>query len=214
MARGVARTAVSILACFGLVSGAEAGLLDVLFSPHSAVAPQDPPVVRLAPIAPQVHPAFPSAEPRPPRRRRAAHRRRSPARPPAADAAQEDRVTPQDLHKVLEQDGAEAAFLQDPTLRPGDVVVLTHGLRVFKGRRSAHHAASDFVQIEHARVAHRRELMAMDRGNTFWATGSRNVVVLAESKHRPLVLTIRRGTSAVETLSRNNSVPVSLRRSD
>jgi hypothetical protein len=53
-----------------------------------------------------------------------------------------DRQTPLDMSA-----GAGAAFLKDPTLRPGDIVVLKEGVKVFTGTSDKHHTASDFEGI-------------------------------------------------------------------
>ncbi len=44
--------------------------------------------------------------------------------------------------------GAAAAFMKDETLRPGDVVVLNTGPRVFTGRVDSHHTMSDFEPVQ------------------------------------------------------------------
>lgn len=53
-----------------------------------------------------------------------------------------DRQTPLDMSA-----GAAAAFLKDPTLRPGDIVVLSDGVKVFTGNPDKPHAARDFESI-------------------------------------------------------------------
>jgi hypothetical protein len=53
-----------------------------------------------------------------------------------------DRQTPLDMSA-----GAAAAFLKDPTLRPGDIVVLNDGAKVFTGNPDRPHAARDFESI-------------------------------------------------------------------
>jgi hypothetical protein len=45
------------------------------------------------------------------------------------------------------KDGAAAAFLQDKTLRPGDIVVLQDGARVFTGSADKPHSVKDFASI-------------------------------------------------------------------
>ena len=45
------------------------------------------------------------------------------------------------------KDGAAAALLQDKTLRPGDIVVLQDGARVFTGSPDKPHALRDFESI-------------------------------------------------------------------
>jgi hypothetical protein len=45
------------------------------------------------------------------------------------------------------KDGAAAALLQDKTLRPGDIVVLQDGARVFTGSPDKPHSVKDFESI-------------------------------------------------------------------
>ncbi len=53
-----------------------------------------------------------------------------------------DRQTPLDLKA-----GPAAAFMKDETLRPGDIVVMKDGMKVFVGRPDGHHVAGDFESI-------------------------------------------------------------------
>lgn len=53
-----------------------------------------------------------------------------------------DRQVPLDMSA-----GAAAAFMKDPTLRPGDIVVLKDGVKVFTGDPDKRHAARDFESI-------------------------------------------------------------------
>ncbi|KQQ31352.1 hypothetical protein ASF53_01175 [Methylobacterium sp. Leaf123] len=66
-----------------------------------------------------------------------------------------------------------AALLRDETLRPGDIVVMPNGPKVFmghddrgrgRGAKAARHRMSDFEDVKHARTLNaktRRQLMAM-----------------------------------------------------
>lgn len=64
-----------------------------------------------------------------------------------------------------------AALLRDETLRPGDIVVMPSGPKVFTGRddrgrgaKAARHRMSDFEDVKHARTISaktRRQIMAM-----------------------------------------------------
>ncbi|WP_246733022.1 hypothetical protein [Methylobacterium sp. BTF04] len=53
-----------------------------------------------------------------------------------------DRQKPLDMKA-----GAAAAFLKDETLRPGDIVVLKDGIKVFVGRTDGSHAPRDFEAV-------------------------------------------------------------------
>ena len=46
--------------------------------------------------------------------------------------------------------GPLGPFLNDPTLRAGDIVVTTHGLMVFRGADRHSHTESEFVSIANA----------------------------------------------------------------
>ncbi|MGA0596169.1 hypothetical protein [Enterovirga sp. CN4-39] len=56
-------------------------------------------------------------------------------------------------------------YLDDPTLRPGDIVVLKDQVLVFEGAHSARHAREDFTSLEKSRLskAERERLRAMAR---------------------------------------------------
>ncbi|WP_375462507.1 hypothetical protein [uncultured Methylobacterium sp.] len=70
-----------------------------------------------------------------------------------------DRQTPLDMKA-----GPVAALMKDETLRPGDIVVLSTGARVFTGDPDAAHAMRDFVPVEGSGYldrATRRQLAAL-----------------------------------------------------
>ncbi len=48
--------------------------------------------------------------------------------------------------------GATAALLKDETLRPGDIVVLNAGARVFTGNPDKRHAIRDFEPVQNSRL--------------------------------------------------------------
>ena len=48
------------------------------------------------------------------------------------------------------KEGATAALLKDETLRPGDIVVLNTGARVFTGNPDKRHALSEFELVQHS----------------------------------------------------------------
>jgi hypothetical protein len=52
--------------------------------------------------------------------------------------------------------GAAAALLKDPTLRPGDIVVLKDGTRVFTGQPDKLHSVKDFESIGRSEFVDRR----------------------------------------------------------
>jgi hypothetical protein len=65
------------------------------------------------------------------------------------------------------------ALMADPTLVPGDIVIFPDGPRVFQGKPSKRHAASDFVPFGEAKglsKADRKYLTALRTGvNDAWA---------------------------------------------
>ncbi|GJD93590.1 hypothetical protein [Methylobacterium iners] len=62
-----------------------------------------------------------------------------------------DRQVPLDMSR-----GAAAALLKDPTLRPGDIVVLKDGARVFTGQPNKLHSVKDFESIGRSEFVDRR----------------------------------------------------------
>lgn len=68
--------------------------------------------------------------------------------------------------------GPLGPFLLDPTLRRGDVVVTSDGLKVFTGQGGSQHAAADFSGLAHASrfaAGNSSVLAAIDRANRFSA---------------------------------------------
>ncbi|MBY0299677.1 MAG: hypothetical protein K2X71_27190 [Methylobacterium sp.] len=82
------------------------------------------------------------------------------------------------------------ALLRDPTLRPGDIVILPEGPRVFKGETgAAKHRMSDFEDVSRSRTVStktRRDLMAM----------TAPVGALPADEARRVMARLRRGTQA------------------
>jgi len=116
------------------------GLLQRLFQPSQPVAMQPAPAPdTLTPPARRmdVHRAARALNTRPRTIRYAALPKAEPLKIRVTD-----RQTPLDM-----SDGAAAAFLKDPTLRPGDIVVLNDGVKVFTGNPDKPHAARDFESI-------------------------------------------------------------------
>ncbi|GJE03133.1 hypothetical protein [Methylobacterium isbiliense] len=82
------------------------------------------------------------------------------------------------------------ALLRDPTLRPGDIVILPEGPRVFKGESgAAKHRMSDFEDVSRSRTVStktRRDLMAM----------TAPAGALPADEARRVMARLRRGTQA------------------
>jgi hypothetical protein len=148
------RAAIASALAFLILGGpasaqsADGGLFDLLFAP--------------ARPAPQVAPA-PSADSgsygqvRRSIRRAAAPRPRPKIRYAALPKAEPlqikitDRQTPLDMKA-----GPAAAFMKDETLRPGDIVVMKDGPKVFVGRPDDRHTARDFESIGRSDFIDRR----------------------------------------------------------
>lgn len=69
--------------------------------------------------------------------------------------------------------GPLGPFINDPTLRKGDIVVTSLGLRVFQGPRSEAHAAREFIALENAYFSNKRhfvELTQIEQSNRKYAS--------------------------------------------
>jgi hypothetical protein len=64
-------------------------------------------------------------------------------------------------------EGPLGPFLNDPTLRAGDVVVTTKGFMMFRGEESQSHRQTDFVSIAHASglAANKKTLISLERAS-------------------------------------------------
>lgn len=63
--------------------------------------------------------------------------------------------------------GPLGPFINDPTLRPGDVVVTTKGLMVYRGGGGPSHREGDFVTVANASglVANKQTLISLERAS-------------------------------------------------
>lgn len=82
----------------------------------------------------------------------------------AADGPSSDVVrglkTARRLADVAREQGINAAFLQDETLRPGDIVVTPNGLAVYE---ASSRKANPFRPLGQSRLSHRRDLVQLQR---------------------------------------------------
>ena len=168
---------IAAVVAAGLVIGigaraeaAELGFLEMLFGARPA--PQQ--------VQPSPDPALDSPAGRRDRPRLGAARRRLQTRYAALpvkirvkDSEVGPRQTPLDM-----KDGAASALLQDETLRPGDIVVLNSGARVFTGSSDTRHALRDFAPVQGSRFvsSNTRKVLA----GLFTPVGSRP----AQEAHR------------------------------
>lgn len=142
---------VSLCSLLGGAQSVQAqGLFEALFgrsepsfSPTLTI-PYEPQQRRLRPVAPRRQAFAPR-----PTKERMAHNRPS-----------TERATPARLHREAQKPepykapevspGPLGRFLNDPTLRRGDVVATADGLMVYRGGSSARHRPAEFVAVESA----------------------------------------------------------------
>jgi hypothetical protein len=147
--------AFAALACG--TSGARADFFSDLFG----IRPQPPqPVFHyVAPLRRHVHHAI--------RHVRVVHHARVKAPAKAAedkgDSRDDIREQAGKFAKIIDEKGAAAAFMADPTLRRGDIVVTEHGIQVFEGRSAYDHSRKDFRPIAQSKIAGRGQLVELER---------------------------------------------------
>ncbi|MGU3542663.1 hypothetical protein [Methylobacterium sp. A52T] len=148
---------LAVMAAGGLLAGsalraqaAEVGFLEMLFGARPAPQQAQP--------APAPAPAFDGrtfgrhATPRLGAARRRFQTRYAalPLKIRVKEREISERQTPIDM-----KGGATAALLKDETLRPGDIVVLNSGARVFTGSPDKRHAIRDFEPVQNSRFVSR-----------------------------------------------------------
>lgn len=148
---------LAVMAAGGLLAGtalraqaAEVGFLEMLFGARPAPQQAQP--------APTTGPAFDGrafgrhATPRLGAARRRFQTRYAalPLKIRVKEREISERQTPIDM-----KGGATAALLKDETLRPGDIVVLNSGARVFTGNPDKRHAIRDFEPVQNSRFVSR-----------------------------------------------------------
>lgn len=148
---------LAVMAAGGLLAGtalraqaAEVGFLEMLFGARPAPQQAQP--------APTPAPAFDGrtfgrhATPRLGAARRRFQTRYAalPLKIRVKEREISERQTPIDM-----KGGATAALLKDETLRPGDIVVLNSGARVFTGNPDKRHAIRDFEPVQNSRFVSR-----------------------------------------------------------
>lgn len=92
-------------------------------------------------------------------------------RPIEVDRRGPEAPSPQEVMAAIEAakggEGPLGPFLNDPTLRAGDVVVTTKGFMMFRGEESQSHRQTDFVSIAHASglAANKKTLISLERAS-------------------------------------------------
>ncbi|GJE48558.1 hypothetical protein GOFOIKOB_1589 [Methylobacterium tardum] len=143
---------LAVIAAAGLLAGtairaqaAEVGFLEMLFGARPAPQQAQP--------APSAAPAYAPSYSRRYTPRLGAARRHFQTRYaalPVRIRVKEADVSPRQV-SIDMKGGATAALLKDETLRPGDIVVLNSGARVFTGDPDKRHAIRDFEPIQSSR---------------------------------------------------------------
>lgn len=143
---------LAVIAAAGLLAGtairaqaAEVGFLEMLFGARPAPQQAQP--------APSPAPAYAPSYSRRYTPRLGAARRHFQTRYaalPVRIRVKEADVSPRQV-SIDMKGGATAALLKDETLRPGDIVVLNSGARVFTGEPDKRHAIRDFEPIQSSR---------------------------------------------------------------
>jgi hypothetical protein len=97
--------------------------------------------------------------------------------------------TPQEVMAAIKAvkpgKGPLGPFVNDPTLRAGDVVVTTKGLMVYRGGGGPSHRESDFVSVSNASglIANRQTLISLEKASRL--TPQKPLGVEAKSSRRP-----------------------------
>ena len=175
---------------------AKADFFDFLFHPQQQAQPQ------------AVYYAQPNAYPAPrsglaPAFRSKAHA----AKPSRAIANAADKVFGESRDKAMKPTppvagvGPLGPFVNDPTLRSGDVVVTSSGIRVFHGPSEHHHTASDFVALAQSQfnTSNYRALAQIETANKLAPKAAPDAVAQASSSTQvastatdaPATLTVR-----------------------
>jgi hypothetical protein len=107
-------------------------------------------------------------------RRGLAHRRAARAKQPAVKVADPVPPSARKPPDPAKRPNPLVTLLNDPTLRPGDIVMFPDGPRVFRGRPGAQHAYVDFVKVSASKElpkSTRKALAAMSVGeNNAWSS--------------------------------------------
>ncbi len=146
------------LLAMGSTAPAQAGLLDFLFG---------------QPSRPQYYVPYHSPQQQPPsgffqdpaERKAQEAAKRAAAERRAAEQATRNRELAQQLSEVAREHGPKAAFMLDPTLRPGDIVVTSGGLEVFQGSRGNVHSANAFRPLSQSSLRSREDLARLQQAS-------------------------------------------------
>jgi hypothetical protein len=93
------------------------------------------------------------------------------------EVKKEDLRTKQ-LRSVAREVSVEAALQLDPTLRRGDIAVLSSGLHVFRGQTSAFHGSDDFQPLAKSDLRRRSDLAAIQKVGLYQANPSGGFIAI------------------------------------
>ncbi|MDF2117818.1 hypothetical protein PY365_19750 [Roseiarcaceae bacterium H3SJ34-1] len=112
-----------------------------------------------------------------------------------------DLVAIRKLSAVARDQGFQAAFMQDPTLRPGDILVTQAGIVVFEGGDKSR--ANNFRPLSSSRLKNRADLALLQKISGF---GQPHLALPASDAMPPLVIQ-QRGRRAAKADTPGNQPP-------
>ena len=74
-------------------------------------------------------------------------------------------TAPKEDHAAIKEAAKSTDIMHDRTLRPGDAVMTSNGVRVFDGGKSSHHDSDDFVKLSDTSGMSRQLLSTLDAIN-------------------------------------------------
>ncbi|GEP11379.1 hypothetical protein [Methylobacterium gnaphalii] len=156
-ALGVVSASLLLTTAVG-VNAQEGGFFEMLFGGQRQAAP-----------APAVAPSHDYADRSVYRRQRTERRRALRVKTryaalPRAESITEEISGKQPVDQKAIQDNPTKAILEDKTLRPGDIVVMPAGPKVFVGNSQKNHRMSEFEDVKHSRFVDKKtrfQLLAM-----------------------------------------------------
>jgi hypothetical protein len=98
--------------------------------------------------------------------RRAAAKRQATVQTSADELARDLQLIRR-LAEVARDQGPEAAFMLDPTLRKGDIVVTRAGLQVFEGDEAESHRPNEFLSLARSALRNRTDLKLLQQAGRF-----------------------------------------------
>ena len=181
------------IAIGGSTAPAHAGLLDLLFGggqqqPTYQTYPSNRGGYQPAPQDGFVAPAEDLAKRKAREAARAAAVQRA-----AAEQAARDLQLIHKLAEVAKEQGPKAAFMMDPTLRSGDIVVTRAGIEVFQGGGGRVHLANQFRPLASSSYRGRNDLALLQKASGF--TGVVSAAASPAPEPRPLTIQGKRANA-------------------